>query len=244
MLRKAEYIGVFALLLLAIYRNMPAITPAKGTRKRKALTQLNSDNSKLKQSKNEKVNTRKRKASTQLSNENLIRNAPLCQSVNRKDTTEKCLELLTRTKVSEKMNEDGVIEEFHKACVCVMCDRLIIGCEKIHWIKKTTLLKRKNFLSVDCHHKITGKRLTEELINQYQVEDPSLKDILLSPRAHCRKNGNEYMTCDSCYNWINRGKLTKPPQYALSNGWAVGSIPSSVVGEDIDDLLCVMVAGY
>ena len=98
MLCKPEYIGVFALLLVAIYRNMPTITPAKGTRKRKALTQLSSGNSKLKQSKNEKVNTRKRKASRQLSNENLIRNAPLCKSVNRKDTAEKCLEFLTRTK--------------------------------------------------------------------------------------------------------------------------------------------------
>ena len=55
MLCKPEYIGVFALLLVAIYRNMPTITPAKGTRKRKALTQLNSNNSKLKQSKNEKL---------------------------------------------------------------------------------------------------------------------------------------------------------------------------------------------
>ena len=173
MLCKPEYIGVFALLLLAIYRNMPTITPAKGTRKRKALTQLSSGNSKLKQSKNEKVNTRKRKASRQLNsnnskvkktqneeevnNEDLIRNAPLCKSVNRKDTAEKCLELLTRTKVSQKQNKDGIIEEFHKECVCVICDRLIIGCDKVHWTKKTTLIKRKKFLSVECHHKITRK---------------------------------------------------------------------------------------
>ena len=69
--------------------------------------------------------------------------------------------------------------------------------------------------------------------------DDDLKDLLLSPRAH--KQGDTFMCCACCSNNIKRNSSNKPPKFGITNGWVIGQIPNSVVG-DIDDLLAAMVS--
>ena len=47
-------------------------------------------------------------------------------------------------------------------------------------------------------------------------------------------------SCATCFRNIKNNKIVKPPRFAISNAWAIGSIPTSVVGE-IDSVLASMV---
>ena len=48
------------------------------------------------------------------------------------------------------------------------------------------------------------------------------------------------MACFTCYRNITNKKKNKPPRFAISNGWAIGYIPTTVIDE-IEDILAVMV---
>ena len=63
----------------------------------------------------------------------------LCESINRGDTMNKCLEVLTRTKTTGCK---------HKTCVWVICDCFIIGTEKLCWISEDQLKVKEEILSV------------------------------------------------------------------------------------------------
>ena len=87
-----------------------------------------------------------------------------------------------------------------------------------------------------------GVPLPQVLRNQYLIEnDDELKDLLLSPRAHRR--GDTFMSCTCCANNIKRSSSVKPPGFGISNGWVIGYIPKSIVGE-IDDLLASMISQF
>ena len=70
----------------------------------------------------------------------------LCADINRKDTLEKALEFLTRTKIGDEPTEHPVpngasafTTEKHRACVCVICDSFIIGTKEIGGYQKKQL---------------------------------------------------------------------------------------------------------
>jgi hypothetical protein len=60
-------------------------------------------------------------------------------------------------------------------------------------------------LSVSSYEEYYCIYLKRELVQQYQVEDPDLHGLLLSPRAGYCKETHEYQCCVSCYNSILRG---------------------------------------
>ena len=156
----------------------------------------------------------------------------LCNSVDRSDLLDKSLEVLTRTRT---------LHNNHKACVCIICDSFIIGVEKICWLNEEEIATKSSYLSVDYFQSVTGKMIPPELRNQYMIDDNILlSNLLLSPRAHCN-NGN-YMSCNTCFSNVKRRCSTKPPKYAISNGWVIGMIPEEVIGGDIDDILSSVVA--
>ena len=173
----------------------------------------------------------------------------LCANINRKDTLEKALEFLTRTKVEEDpsispapLESSNCSAEKHRACVCVICDSFIIGTEEIVWLSKDAIKSKSSYLSTSYYQANIrrGVPLPPVLRNQYIIEDDDdLKDLLLSPRAH--KRGDTFMACTCCSNNIKRSSSKKPPRFGISNGWVVGYIPSSVVGE-VDDLLAAMIS--
>jgi hypothetical protein len=58
--------------------------------------------------------------------------------------------------------------------MCVCCDRFICGTEDLFWIK-TMLIQHKSRLNLE--------NINKELRSCYQVKDPELKDLILSPQA-------------------------------------------------------------
>jgi hypothetical protein len=63
----------------------------------------------------------------------------------------------------------------------------------------------------------------------YQVSDPDLQGLLLSPRARVKING-EYLCCSQCYRALQHDNLEKnPPKFAISNNFAIGTLPADLL---------------
>ncbi|MGH3055663.1 MAG: DUF6570 domain-containing protein, partial [Gaiellaceae bacterium] len=125
----------------------------------------------------------------------------------------------------------------HLAPVCVICDRFIIGTEKLKWISSDLLARHEKQLSALSY----GKDLPEELLKQYRVNDPKLKHLLLSPRATVKKDHSAFQTCSSCRRALKINHLSgAPPKHAISNGFAIGHLPVDI-GE-ISDLMSIVIA--
>ena len=157
---------------------------------------------------------------------------PLCSTIRRRIPLHESLNSLTRTEVSVSK---------HKACVCVFCDCVIIGVEKIFWLSESQLKAMESVRSVDFLEALKGQPIPPSLRNQYLIKDnPVLSNLLLSPRAHV-KDG-KYMSCVVCYKNICNVENDKPTKYAISNNWCIGEIPKNLIDGDIDDILAVSVA--
>lgn len=136
-------------------------------------------------------------------------------------------EVLQRTNLS--FDEVGYSEGAHKAIVCVVCDCFITGVDPLHWIPSTTLYYHRNVLSSSYFYSGGLKTL---LKLQYKVDDEMLSELLLSPRARHNVSSKEFSCCDSCYSVLQELKFRKnPPKYAISNGFAIGSLPDSLLKE-------------
>jgi hypothetical protein len=138
----------------------------------------------------------------------------------------------------------------HQATVCVVCDCLIIGEEKVHQISKERLEKNRNRLSVETYEQNFGQ-MHPLLIEQYQVE--GLVGMLLSPRSY--RTDDNFECCASCFSSTKPSSAEKtpnPPKFAIANGFAIGHLPSilKIQGEDepratnldeskLSDLMCV-----
>ena len=85
----------------------------------------------------------------------------------------------------------------HKAIVCIVCDRFIIGTEKIHKLTSYQISQHSNRLSVKTYKTYHAETLKVEIRKQYQVNGDELNDLLLSPQS--RKFHNGYATCACCY---------------------------------------------
>jgi hypothetical protein len=107
-------------------------------------------------------------------------------------------------KLSEKENgrniEIPIYNQIHQANVCVVCDRFIIGTAKLHWIFKQTLLQHKRWFQIP--------NLSSGLQRSYQVSDPDLQELLLSPRERVKING-EYLCCSQGYRALQNDKFWK-----------------------------------
>ena len=91
------------------------------------------------------------------------------------------------------------------------------------------------------HHQVT---LKDELVSQYEISD--LEGLLLSPRAKKTKNKNGHAAFEACYScykaWCN-SKSDTPPKHAISNGFAIGSIPRDLIAnEEITEEMCALLA--
>eukprot|EP00985_Skeletonema_marinoi_P025535 scaffold18877_cov80-Skeletonema_marinoi.AAC.1 len=72
--------------------------------------------------------------------------------------------------------------ETHQVKVCVVCDRVIIGEEKVCNISTERLEENRHRISVDVYEEFYRKTLHPLLVEQYSVE--GLDRLLLSPRAY------------------------------------------------------------
>jgi hypothetical protein len=86
----------------------------------------------------------------------------------------------------------------HKSIVCVICNQLIIGTEKIHYLSKDNISAHTQRLSVESYKRYYETVLIHEVRNQYMINDGNLKELLLSPRS--RKNQNGCSTCSCSFS--------------------------------------------
>ena len=143
--------------------------------------------------------------------------------------TKRAQELLLRTAVD--MADGGDSEhQYHRALGCVVCDEHIIGVEDVHYVTKNHLLEHKERLGVESYEGFHGV-MDEELKRQYEVG--GLEGILLS-RRFGRDNADAFTVCSCCYNSLRKGTTTSPPKYSIANGFAIGSIPETIVYRNKD----------
>ena len=77
----------------------------------------------------------------------------------------------------------------HQASVCLVCDHLIIGIERIHALNKERVIMHKHRLYVKIYEAFyNGDKLNPILVEQYNVE--GLPGPLLSPRSFKRHDGH------------------------------------------------------
>ncbi len=67
----------------------------------------------------------------------------------------------------------------HRATVCIICDRFIIGIETIHKLTKEGIRAHSKRLGVKSYEEYYQTTLKAEVKKQYQVQ--GLQDMLLSP---------------------------------------------------------------
>jgi hypothetical protein len=147
----------------------------------------------------------------------------ICSSVEKEACVRRCQDLIRRTLVTEEEVDyrEGLV--IHKSLVCVVCDCSITGRDAFHWISKDVLKANEFVLSYRYHYQ---DGINPVLLSQYTLSDRDLTGLLLSPRARRKTTDGSYMCCDQCYKPFSVGiRLSKPPKYAISNGFAIGHLP-------------------
>jgi hypothetical protein len=148
-----------------------------------------------------------------------------------------------------KQKEIMKVDNDPNACgvaVCVLCDRLIIGCESIHKITGEKLRSQSQRISVKSYEDYHQVKLKDELVSQYQITGYDLEGLLLSPRAKktCNRNGSvAFEVCSQCYRaWCN--KSDSPPKHAISNGFAIGHIPEDIIknNKEVTGVMCSLLS--
>ena len=93
----------------------------------------------------------------------------------------------------------------HTIPVCILCDRFIMGVEKIMYINKMTLQQHVSRLGVDSFESYYSITLHPELVKQYEVD--TLPGFLLLPRA--RKCDDKYEACSTCMNGMKLNMINR-----------------------------------
>ena len=141
------------------------------------------------------------------------------------------------------MQVDGNPNAF-RAPVCVLCDRLIIGCESVHKISREQLLSQSSRVSVKSYEDYHQVILKEELVSQYHID--GLEGLLLSPRAkesNTTDEGVAYDACSQCSTSWATNNSDLPPKHAIANGFAIGHIPDNIAkNEDITEQMSALLA--
>ncbi len=111
----------------------------------------------------------------------------------------------------------------HRATVCIICNRFIIGTETIHKLTKEDIGARSGRLGVKSYEEYYQTTLKAEVKRQYQVQ--GLQDMLLSPQS--RKYPDVYATCFVCYTGMQPKMASKntPQKFAIANGCVIVSFP-------------------
>ena len=114
----------------------------------------------------------------------------------------------------------------HRAIVCIICDRFIIGTETINKLTKKQIGAHSGRLGVKSYEEYYQTTLKAEVRRQYQVQ--GLQDMLLSPRS--RKYSDGYATCSVCFSAMQPQMASKktPPKFAIANGFVIGSFPQEI----------------
>ena len=125
----------------------------------------------------------------------------------------KLVESLVKKAIKEATRTQRAGEN-HQATVCVVCDQVIIGDEKVCMITKDKLQQNHHRISVEAYQSFYGDELHRLLIQQYSAEN--LQGLLLSSRAY--RDGDKVECCASCFSSMNKrpkGKRSNHPKTLL-----------------------------
>jgi hypothetical protein len=124
---------------------------------------------------------------------------------NREDMTTVIDPAMKEARIFLHRTRDPANPHMHKAIVCIICDRFIIGTETIHKLTKEDIGSHSERLGVKSYEEYYQTTLKDEVRRQYQVQ--GLQDMLLLPRL--RKYPDGYATCSVCYTECNHRWHTK-----------------------------------
>ena len=119
----------------------------------------------------------------------------------------------------------------HQANVCVVCDRIIQLGAEIHALSEHKIKEFSDQLGVDSYNEFHGE-LHQEVVKQYEV--CGLEGLLLSPRSRCSINPDNgdvtFEVCSQCFNGMKSADKDResPTKHAIANGFAIGSIPTTL----------------
>ncbi len=124
--------------------------------------------------------------------------------------------------------KDSANPHKHRAIVCIICDRCIIGTEAIRKLTQEQILLHKKRLSVESYEDYYETTLKPKVTKQYQINVDDLKGMFFSPRS--RKYPNGYATCSVCFSGMQPHMATKktPPKFSIANGFVIGSFPQEI----------------
>ena len=116
-------------------------------------------------------------------------------------------------------------------CIKLLCRSYVIDSslvlKTIHEITKKTILNNKHRISVEKYELFHGE-LNPIVVDQYTVD--GLEGMLHSPRSFSCNGGN-YECCSYCVSSLKPSitkKIDKPPKCAITDGFAIGFIPTSI----------------
>jgi len=141
-------------------------------------------------------------------------------------SSQSCFEKLQNTALG--LGEEGYCKDMpvHQSPVCIVCDIFIIGTQSIHWIRSEQLKFHSNILSSSYFYK---EGINALLKDQYTVNHHLLCNLLLSPRSRRDIEADAFSCCELCFKCLSEQKRRKsPPKYAISNGFAIGSLPEDI----------------
>jgi len=142
------------------------------------------------------------------------------------NSSQSCFEKLQNTALG--LGEEGYCKDMpvHQSPVCIVCDIFIIGTQSIHWIRSEQLKFHSNILSSSYFYK---EGINALLKDQYTVNHHLLCNLLLSPRSRRDIEADAFSCCELCFKCLSEQKRRKsPPKYAISNGFAIGSLPEDI----------------
>ena len=133
--------------------------------------------------------------------------------------------------------QTGPNSSTHRAHVCICCDCFLRPSEDINTLSEKQLKNHRHRLGVHEYEEYHDVKLHKDLIQQYHV-DP-FKNMLLSKRS--RKLEDGWVACSQCHGSLQprNSKTTKPPKFAIANGFAIGEFPKTIKRhrQDPDDTL-------
>ena len=153
---------------------------------------------------------------------------PTCTS-NENDIHVNIKSPIQKARYYDQTVQEGQNPNSFRVPVCVLCDRLIIGCEEVRTLSAKTLLTQSSRISVKSYEEFHEVRLKEDLVLQYQIS--GLEGLLLSPRARQTTSADGDVRYDACSNCAQSWAATEcnaPPKHAIANGFAIGSVPESI----------------
>lgn len=154
--------------------------------------------------------------------------------------TDSELQKIEKSCVAElsKLSIEGVDKQFCSR-VCVMCDRFLAGSDVGHIIENRQLkkvckrlkLSKSNFAALYCKGVLSCYGIADDLRSWKSK-------MLLSPRSLSSGEADGCLSCQECFECINKPTPTMPP-FGIAKGFIIGHAPKVLKDLTVTELAIV-----